>query len=362
MKYKRAVLILVLLTVAIPVSAEPWIAFSSKREGNRSSRFIVHPDGSNLINLSESLGVRPTESQSPDQTKIVFDSRRWGGNSDIYVMDIDGSNRVKLSHNTSSNYSPRWSPDGTQVMWYGWPPIKGEGQGSRVYLNDPDGANLRELGLGTWPHWSPDGTMIGFTREGFVKAAMIMNADGSGRREVTNLSGYNTQFISWSPDGSKVALNEVSIFNAKVTRLAVVNVDGSDLVELTMFLRLVDSRSPQWSRDGTKIIFAERFDIFVVNVDGTNLVNLTGQHYPGGRDLYPAWSPDETKIVFQTNRVGNEEVFIMSADGSNPVNLSNHRAEDWGGYWYNGIIPAATSVSPQGKLISTWGEIKHGKK
>ena len=90
MKYKRAVLILVLLTVAIPVSAEPWIAFLSKREGNRYYRFIVHPDGSNLINLSESLGVRPTESQSPDKTKIVFSSNRTG-NYNIFVMDADGS-------------------------------------------------------------------------------------------------------------------------------------------------------------------------------------------------------------------------------------------------------------------------------
>ena len=354
LKYTRVALILVLLTVAIPVSAEPWIAFSSKREGNRYCRFIVHPDGSNLINLSESLGVRPTESQSPDKTKIVFDSRR-GGNSDIFVMDIDGSNRVKLSHNTSSNYSPRWSPDGTQVIWYGWPPIKGEGAGSRIYLNDADGANLRDLGLGTWPHWSPDGTMIGFTLFGIPNTAMIMNADGSGRREVTDRVIF-TRFLLWSPDGSKVAFLRIRLH--KDVQIYVVNVDGSDLVELTMPLRIVDSLSTQWSPDGTKIVFAARLDIFVVNVDGTKLVNLTRQHNPAGRDLYPAWSPYGTEIVFQTDRDGNEEVYIMNADGSNPFNLSNHPAEDCCGYWYDGLLPSATSVSPQDKLDTTWGQIK----
>ena len=356
MKYTRVVLPLVLMAIAIPVSADPWIAFLSKREGNRNIRFIVQPDGSNLINLSESLGVRPTESQSPDKTKIVFDSRREG-ESGIYVMDIDGSNRVKLSHNTSSGYRPRWSPDGTQVMWHGWPPIKGEDGGSRIYLNDPDGTKLRDLGRGIWPHWSPDGTKIGFTLDGIPNTAMIMNADGSGRREVTNLA-IHTVFLSWSPDGSKIALNQLHMLGDTTVKLVVVNVDGSDLVELTKFLGLVDSRTPRWSPDGTKIVFAERFDIFVVNADGTNLVNLTGQHKPGGRDLYPAWSPDGTKIVFQTNRVGNEEVYIMNADGSNPVNLSNHRAEDCCGYWYNGILPSATPVSPRDKLVTTWGQIK----
>ena len=202
MKYKRAVLILVLLTVAIPVSAEPWIAFSSKREGNRYCRFIVHPDGSNLINLSESLGVRPTESQSPDKTKIVFSSKRTG-NYNIFVMDADGSNLVNLSNKENSDRRPRWSPDGTQVLWYGWPP-KGEG-GPRISLNNPDGTNLRDLGRGLWPHWSPDGTKIGFTLYGTVDTAFIVNADGSGRRAVTERID-NTRFLSWSPDGSKIGL------------------------------------------------------------------------------------------------------------------------------------------------------------
>ena len=48
----------------------------------------------------------------------------------------------------------------------------------------------------------------------------------------------------------------------------------------------------------------------------------------------------------------------MNADGSNPFNLSNHPADDIGGYWYNGLLPSATSVSPQGKLITIWGQIK----
>ena len=353
MKYTRVVLILVLLAIAISVSADPWIAFLSKREGNRNNRFIVGPDGSNLINLSESLGVRPTESQSPDKTKIVFDSGS-GRESDIYVMDIDGTNRVKLSHNTVSNNRPRWSLDGTQVLWYGWPPIKGEGAGARIYLNDADGTNLRDLGRGLWPHWSPDGTMIGFTLDGIPNTAMIMNADGSGRREVTKLA-IHTRFLSWSPDGLKVALNNVHMNND--FQIVVVNVDGTDLVKLTGALMTYISLSQDWSPDGTKIVFAAESDIFVADVDGTNLVNLKKHHAPG-RHQSPSWSQDGSEIVFQTNRDGNEEVYIMNEDGSNPFNLSNHPAEDCCGYWYNGLLPSATSVSPQDKLVTTWGQIK----
>ena len=272
----------------------------------------MHPDGSNLINLSESLGVRPAESQSPDKTKIVFDSRRWGGNSDIYVMDIDGSNRVKLSNKENGDHRPRWSPDGTQVLWYGWPPKGEEGDG-RIYSNNPDGTNLRDLGRGLWPHWSPDGTMIGFTLDGFIDTAFIVNADGSGRRAVTERID-DTRFLSWSPDGSKIALaKRIQLGGHKdITKACVyvMNLDGSDIVHLSKGLRNTDAYGAAWSPDGRKVAFytdgpaAQFHDIFVVNADGTNRVNLT-KHQPGKGDRSPRWSPDGREILFETNRDGN---------------------------------------------------------
>lgn len=355
MRCLKVALVLFLSAASSKVVADNWIAFLSKREGNRNCRFIIQPDGSNLINLSESLGVRPTESQSPDKTKIVFDSG-GGSDSDIYVMDIDGSNRVKLSHNTISNNSPRWSPDGTQVLWYGWwPPIRGEGA-PRIYLNDADGANLRDLGRGLWPHWSPDGTMIGFTLYGRQDNAFVMNADGSGRRQVINHLAH-TRFVSWSRDGTKIAFYHRKPFGFQQNKIHIVNLDGTGLFELTKDVPEIDCYDPDWSPDGTKITFTSTGGIYVVNSDGTNPVNLTKQQQ-GGIDGRPLWSPDGREILFQTVRDGNHEVYIMNADGSNPFNLSNHPAEDYGGYWYNGLLPSATSVSPQGKLISTWGEIK----
>ena len=90
MRYLTIVLVLFLSAASSTLVADNWIAFLSKREGNRYCRFIIQPDGSNLINLSESLGVRPTETQSPDRTKILFRSNRTGDN-EIFVMNVDGS-------------------------------------------------------------------------------------------------------------------------------------------------------------------------------------------------------------------------------------------------------------------------------
>ncbi|MEE8129700.1 MAG: hypothetical protein V3T48_05405, partial [Vicinamibacterales bacterium] len=40
-------------------------------------------------------------------------------------------------------------------------------------------------------------------------------------------------------------------------------------------------------------------------------------------DLAADWSPDGLQIVFVSRRDGNSEIFIMNADGTGQVNLTN---------------------------------------
>jgi len=76
-----------------------------------------------------------------------------------------------------------------------------------------------------------------------------------------------------------------------------------------------DERDPAWSPDGTKIAFEIDFDIFVMSSDGSGPVNLT----PGGvgGDGDPAWSPDGTQIAFfSTRSPAGQKIYKMDADGS----------------------------------------------
>lgn len=45
-------------------------------------------------------------------------------------------------------------------------------------------------------------------------------------------------------------------------------------------------------------------------------------------DVKPAWSPDGTKIVFESDRSGNDEIFVINANGTGQTNLTNHVADD----------------------------------
>ena len=62
-----------------------------------------------------------------------------------------------------------------------------------------------------------------------------------------------------------------------------------------------------------------------MNADGTDPVRLTQSE---GADWAPAWSPDGTKIAFESNRDGDFEIYMMNADGTDPVRLTQNERTD----------------------------------
>lgn len=56
------------------------------------------------------------------------------------------------------------------------------------------------------------------------------------------------------------------------------------------------------------------WEIVRINPDGTGALTLTTNP---GDDIYPAWSPDRTRIAFLSSRPQGEGVYLMDADGGN---------------------------------------------
>ena len=72
-------------------------------------------------------------------------------------------------------------------------------------------------------------------------------------------------------------------------------------------------------------------EIYVMNANGSDVTRLTNDPASDGG---PAWSPDGLKIAFSSNRDGSYEIYIMNTDGSNVTRLTNYPESDtmpaWG--------------------------------
>jgi Tol biopolymer transport system component len=66
-------------------------------------------------------------------------------------------------------------------------------------------------------------------------------------------------------------------------------------------------------------------DIYLMTVDGSESINITNHTAVDGD---AAWSPDGSRIAFASTRAGNTEIYVMDVDGSNVTRLTNDPAID----------------------------------
>jgi len=195
--------------------------------------FTSDPDGSNLRQLTDEPGYDAEATISPVGDRIVFTSVR-SGDLDLFSMNLDGTDVVQLTDEIGYDGGAFYSPDGSRIVWRAHYPAEGSQELA-------DYARLLERGL---------------LRPGELEI-YVMEADGSDKRQVTDLGGANFAPY-WHPEGDRI------LFSSNHH-----DPDGRD------------------------------FEIYMINVDGTGLERIT---YSDGFDGFPVFSPDGRHLVFGSNR------------------------------------------------------------
>jgi tetratricopeptide (TPR) repeat protein len=163
----------------------------------------------------------------------------------------------------------------------------------------------------------------------------VMRADGSEQQlapeEISARLDVLYQEERRAPDGRLVYVQSVT--ERSDANVFVTSSDGVNTAMLTDYTG--DEYDPVWSTSGEWIAFVANHtgndEIWIMRAEGSEQRQLTFNNWEW--DKHPTWSPDGSQIAFFSNRSGQRQVWAMSNDGSNQRNLSNNTYEDWDPLW-----------------------------
>jgi Tol biopolymer transport system component len=299
--------------------------------------------------------VAPAGATPPGRSGMLAWMRQIGDRPpDLWIANPDGTaQRRVLSTRTNVEAEPSWSPVAPTTLAF---IRETPSQRQEVWVGDvATGAIRRVTRHGTFtfaPSYSPDGTRIVYdTDRDFPPAKSekepppppeiyVVNADGTGTRRLTRdrLDSVDPEF---SPDGTKIVFSEARTLNGGRSfqnRIAMMNADGSSRRALTPFGG-PNEVNPGWMPDGQQIVFeflrttGRHSDLGIMNADGSAVRPLLAT---GAYETNPVPSPDGTRIAFTSDRdrpgrtrLGlGFEVYTMALDGTGLIRVTNNHTPD----------------------------------
>jgi Tol biopolymer transport system component len=267
------------------------------------------------------------------------------GSGPVSTANSDGTHVLQVTD--ANSCCAAWSPDGSRLLVSG---PNSDGMIATSILN-ADGSDFHTLplltpGLGlACTVWSPDGKYCA-AQGGSMDPSVNASVEGVYRVNVKNGSAVRLTSGDdipgdYSPDGSKILFGRYdpnSSSNNNGLALYIMNANGTGLHKLiTEIFGPVNDGS--WSPQGNQIVFSRHVtadvpgSIWVIDSDGTGLHQIEVRHLDCGGAVgchEPQWSPDGTKIIFATNSRQGSFVYTMNADGTGLKKIATGDDPVWG--------------------------------
>ena len=292
-----------------------------------------------------SVSLLPAASPAATTYMIAFGSSRTGSYQ-IYTMTETGSTQTLLTGKSPTDrqsFDPAWSPRGKELVFES---DRDTGKYSDLWKMSASGSKPQKLtnlrGPSRVPAWSPNGRWIAFAFGGpyvttgryTYKIYVMVSRPKLPVTSVKPLSSVALGSCSnpaWSPRSDRIAFDcNGDIYSMSFPGGKPINLTRSPEQDL----------NPSWSPDGEQITFGSNrsgtSQIWVMSAKGGTPTQLTGKSSRDGQNFDPSWSPDGRTIAFASNRDGNIQIYSMSADGSKQTRLTRNSAVDLApNFWQN---------------------------
>jgi Tol biopolymer transport system component len=251
----------------------------------------ANPDGSGFTLLNPNLPLDLfCVNWSADGSRLLCHSEGMGNPADagLYtVRSSDAGDLVRVTATPPDGFDNGYgySPDGSRILYAQFANEHGtlfsvKPDGSDPVQLSPPGLSIIDLGFfdRVGADWAPDGsrvTFAAFDRSSRRTGLFVVNADGSGLRQVTP-SGIGALSAQWSPNGALVAFTSC----CGLPQAWVVHPNGTGLRQVTPPVGRVVFWTPVWSPDSTKLLLNrqdrnDQTSLWTANTDGSELSKLT---------------------------------------------------------------------------------------
>jgi Tol biopolymer transport system component/DNA-binding winged helix-turn-helix (wHTH) protein len=342
------------------------LAFSwNGGEGTNNNIYVRLLNSEKPLQLTDSETNDRYPTFSPDGTEIAF-LREYKTHGELIVIPALGGTERKIQRLFSGNYSISYSSTGDEIAVIDTENSKSGGQYA-IYLINSQTLERRRLTQKTdftgetTPRFSPDGKSLAFVRiYGSSKQDLfVVPASGGKPRQITT-DGVVIHSLTWSADGKMIYF--VSFREANQPRLWRISAEGGKPEIVTVGGENISNVA--MSPNNKTIAFVDNFNhwsIWKITQDGQPAQRFISAN---GRDVSAKFSPDGTRILFSSDRMGSADIWTVDANGNNLRRITDSTKEISEPRWsfdgsqivfqrHDGDKPGIDVVSSEG------GKIKH---
>ncbi|WP_155840008.1 amidohydrolase family protein [Hyphomonas jannaschiana] len=240
---------------------------------------------------------------SPDGKKAVFTAI-----GDLWIADLESGETKQVTDDDFIDLSPNWSPDGSAIAF-----VSDRGGKSDIWLMDVESGALEQLTDGARPAnspiWSPDGTRIAYLSDAmvtiFLGATVNIIDVSTGGETIVSEPIFGPSPPAWSSDGETVLvvsrLPQTNRFREGYNALFLMPVSGEGETHwvapegMDASLGRRQWNRPAWSSDGM-IVYRYKGALYMASLSGdgelgeATLVASVGEN--------PNWSADGSKLIY----------------------------------------------------------------